>query len=169
MVFQSTQSKRRAIWIVTGLLGGGALLLHAFNPQPDPPKVFGIFGITPADVIRLNVTNVAGELGQYPPPCRARIGFVNAAGVTIKTSDVIITNGGSASIALNYFEASNALDALVPRNRVSVRPIINYTPPDPCFTSISAEIDDAITGRTNIYATPQWWMPTVATTLPGPQ
>jgi hypothetical protein len=54
MFFRSTQIKRRTMWCsaLAVVLGAGAVLLHAFNAQPDPPQVFGIFGITPVDVIR---------------------------------------------------------------------------------------------------------------------
>src|ERR1043166_1099339 len=114
MFFKSTTDKPRTIWFaaIAGMLGAGALRLHAFNPQPDPPKTFGVFGITLADTIRLNVTNVGGELGQFAPPCRARIGFVNADGTLLKSADVSIADGHTASIALNFFEASNATSAL---------------------------------------------------------
>jgi hypothetical protein len=88
------------------ILAGGVAVLRAFNPQPDPPKVFGILGITAADVIRLNVTNVAPDLGLIPSPCRIRFGFVNAAGAVLKSADVSVASGHSVFLTLNFFEAA---------------------------------------------------------------
>ena len=169
MFFNSTNRQRGTIWgsAIAAMLGAGAFLLHAFNPQPDPPKVFGIFGITPSETIRLNVTNVAGALGSFPPPCRAQIGFVNAEGALLKSADVTIPDGHTAAIALSFFEAQNAPDALAVRTRANVRPIVNLPPP--CFTAVSAEVVDSATGRTNIYANPQSWQAAPAATVGGPQ
>ena len=91
-------SRRRLVSVAGAalILAGGVAVLRAFNPQPDPPKVFGILGITAADVIRLNVTNVAPDLGLIPPPCRIRFGFVNAAGAVLKSADVSVASGHSA-------------------------------------------------------------------------
>ena len=149
MFFPSTR-----ITAVIVTLGAGALLLRAFNPQPDPPKVFGIFGITPVDVIRLHVTNVAGEVGIPPGPCRAQIGFVSGDGTVLKTANVTIADGHSASIDLRFFEAT-ALGAVAAPAHVNVRPVFNVFPPDPCFTAVSAEVADVNTARTNIDALPQ--------------
>ncbi len=143
---------------VVGLLGAGGFLLHAFNPQPDPPKVFGIFGITPADVIRLHVTNVASEVGLPPGPCRARIGFVAADGTVLKSANVTIADGHSASIDLTFVEA-RAPGAVAVSGHVNVRPVLNEFPPDPCFTAVSAEVADVNTARTNVYALPQLMPP----------
>ena len=166
MFFQSTQIRRRAIWFAAFpiLLGTGAFLLHAFNPQPDPPRVFGIFGVTSADVLRLNVTNIGSAVGAPPDPCRAQIGFVNADGITLKTTNVTIADGHSASIALTFFEALTAPGA-VALTQANVRPVINVFPPDPCFTAVSAEIADASTGRVRVYAMPHVWpaFPAVST------
>lgn len=149
MFFRSTR-----IAAVAAMLGAGTFLLHAFNPQPDPPKVFGIFGITPVDVIRLHVTNVAGELGLPPGPCAARIGFVSGDGTVLKMANVTIADGHSASIDLKFPEA-NAPGAAASAVHVNVRPVFNTLPPDPCFTAVSAEVADVNTARTNIYALPQ--------------
>jgi hypothetical protein len=150
MFFQSTA--------VAVMLGAGALLLHAFNPQPDPPKVFGIFGITPVDVIRLHVTNVASEVGVPPGPCKARIGFVSGDGTVLKTADVTIADGHSVSIDLNYFEATASGVAASPVH-VNVRPVFNILPPGLCFTPVSAEVADVNTARTNVYVLPQLFPP----------
>src|SRR4029077_6568727 len=132
---------------VTVMLGAGALLLRAFNPQPDPPKVFGIFGITPVDVIRLHVTNVASEVGAPPDPCRARIGFISGDGTLLKTANVTIADGHSASINLSFLEAT-APGAAAASGHVNVRPVFNVVPPDPCFSAVSAEVADVNTART---------------------
>ena len=155
MFAQSTKIRRAVIWsgALAMTFGIGAVLLHAFNPQPDPPKVFGIFGITPQDVIRLHVTNVISEVGLPPGPCSARIGFVSGDGTVLKASNVTIAPGRSASIDLSFPEAA-ALAAAASLH-VNVRPVFNVLPPDPCFTAVSAEVADVATGRTNIYALPQ--------------
>jgi hypothetical protein len=89
-------------------------VLRAFNPQPDPPKVFGILGITAADVIRLNVTNVAPDLGLIPSPCRIRFGFVNAAGAVLKSADVSVASGHPCFHA-ELFRSSGRVGYLLPR------------------------------------------------------
>ena len=40
-------------------------IVKAFNPQPDPPALFGMIGITPVDTMQLNIVNV--ELSGVPP------------------------------------------------------------------------------------------------------
>ena len=159
------RNRRRTTWtlalVVT--LGAGALLLHAFNPQPDPPKFFGLVGITASETIRLNVTNVGGTVG-YPPPCRVQIGFVNADGAPIKMANASLADGHSASIALSFTEGSAAADALFARARVSVRPVISFSPPDPCFTAVSGEVIDLF-GRTSLYLTPEVKMPAPSSAL----
>ena len=164
-------SRRRLVSVAGAalILAGGVAVLRAFNPQPDPPKVFGILGITAADVIRLNVTNVAPDLGLIPSPCRIRFGFVNAAGAVLKSADVSVASGHSVFLTLNFFEAAGASDTLLPRIRANVRPVISFVPPDPCFTTVSAEVVDAITGRTNIYAGAQPWISATAATVSRPQ
>ena len=163
------RNRRPAAWVLAGLgvLGAGALLLQAFNPQPDTPKVFGLVGLTPFDGIRLNVTNVGGALGLLAPPCRIQFGFADADGAPIRMADATISDGHSASIALTFAEASAGTPTSVAsRTRVSVRPVVKLTPPDPCFTAVSGEVTDAFTGRTNLYMTPEVKLSATGSTVP---
>lgn len=164
MLLPITRFKRTAILVTTTalMLSTGTLLLHAFNPQPDPPIVFGVFGITPVDVIRLNVTNVAGSFGLLAPPCRAHLAFVNADGVEVKSEDVIVADGHTASLSLNFLEASGGFGALATRPLLNVRPVVNFLAP-PCYTAVSAEVADAFSGRTNIHASPELKLPAQTT------
>lgn len=164
-------NRRRLIWLATVLssLGVGALLLHAFNPQPDPPGVYGLVGITPFESIRINVTNVASSVGVPPGPCRLQVGFVNADGVLLKSAQGVLADGHSVSLAMNFSEASaSATDTLaLARTRVSVRPVFKFLPPDPCYTGASAELVDTASGRTSLYMTPERKLPAVqASTVP---
>jgi len=158
-VLSITIRSRHIKWTAgaTALLGLGALALHAFTPQPDPPKVFAVFGITPSDNLRVNVANVGSSVGAPPDPCRAALSFVDADGNVLKSNTVSIADGHTAAFAISFAEASSPTATAVARTRVSIRPAINFAPPDPCFTAVSAEVTDAIAGRTNIYATPQLW------------
>ncbi len=63
-----------AAYVTIGLATVAAL--RAFNPQPDPPKVFGMVGITLGETGRLNVvvpgTSTPGSTA--PPACRVVAG-----------------------------------------------------------------------------------------------
>ena len=49
------------------LVTGG--IVKAFNPQPDPPALFGMVGITPGETMQLNIVNVQSREFR---PIRAR-------------------------------------------------------------------------------------------------
>jgi hypothetical protein len=118
--------------------------------EPPGPPVFGIVGLTVWDTLRLNVTNITGSNGLPPGPCNVQMGFVNAAGDTIKSVNGTILPGRTASLIVNFNEAAGAsTNALA---RLNLRPIVTYA--QPCVGTTGAEIVDAFSSLTMVYIAP---------------
>src|SRR4051794_5963281 len=60
-----------------------------FNPQPDPPGIFGMFGLVAGQTARLNVAAVDIEQRRLPPdpytpgPWRVELSFYNGDGTLL--------------------------------------------------------------------------------------
>ena len=121
------------------------------EPPPDPD--FGIVGITALDSLRLNVTNITGSNGSPPDPCNVQIGFVNAAGASVRTVAGTIEPGHTAFVAINYLDALGGSPSAAAVARIDLRPTV-AVPPDPCRVAASAELVDLLTGQTRIYLLP---------------
>src|SRR5436305_5416831 len=67
--------------LIMTLVGGR--IVKGFNPQPDPPGVWGMFGITPSETARLNVVNIVLP-GIPPGPCSVQLNFISATGTVLK-------------------------------------------------------------------------------------
>jgi hypothetical protein len=125
-------------------------------PQTDPVKAYSTVGLAPGETLRLDVANI-GVTNVVPPgPCNVQMGFVNAAGVLVKSSGVTVPAGHAVFLTLTFEEGSASTTAVDSRTRVNVRPVLNTSafPPGPCRTVSSAEVFDAILGRTHLYAVP---------------
>lgn len=120
--------------------------------QTDPPKTYSTIAITTGETLRLDVANITGENGFPPGPCSVRMGFVNAAGVVIKSTSTIIPAGQAAFLALTFNEAAPSTTAVDSRTRLAIRPVLTTLPPDPCRSVSTAEVFDASLGRTHLYA-----------------
>jgi hypothetical protein len=101
------------LWAVLGL---GSV--QAFNPQPDPPGQwrFGIVSLGEGQVIRLSIANLAGR-GDYAPPCRVSIGFVDAEGVELVPAVRRAVPGGG-SVSVEFRLGANVADV-----QAFVRPV----------------------------------------------
>jgi hypothetical protein len=121
-----------------------------FGVIPPPQPEFGIFGVTPFDTLRFHVTNVTTS-NTIPPPCSVQMGFINAAGNTVKTVNGTIAAGHTAFLGINFGEAGGAL-ATNAASRVNLRPFVTFAPP--CRVTASAELIDTFTGLTMLYAPP---------------
>ncbi|HWF11032.1 MAG TPA: hypothetical protein VG297_21335 [Bryobacteraceae bacterium] len=153
---------RRFVWgiALALLLGSTALVVRAFNPQPDPPGFYALVGMNPFETVRLHVVNIGGTNGAPPDPCRVNMGFVNLAGQTVKSVATTLGPGQGASIDVTFNEV--AQPGLFASNRVAVRPVFYTVPPDPCFAASSAEVFETATGQSRIYAIPSLQYPTPA-------
>jgi hypothetical protein len=82
------------------------------------------------------------------------MGFVNAAGAGLKSSILTIPAGRAAFLTLTFAEGATSTTTADSRTRVNIRPTLVTVPPDPCRTVSSAEVFEAILGRTHLYAVP---------------
>src|SRR5689334_22232127 len=97
--------------------------VRAFNPQPDPPKVFGMLGMTMAETARLNVVVPITAT----PGCRVAFGFLNADGTVVKQEVKAIAAGHGASLELTGAEAFLPPGPIRPL-RADIRPVVELAP-----------------------------------------
>jgi hypothetical protein len=154
---------RRLVWGggLAVLLGSGALLLHAFNPQPDPPGVYAVVGINPVETLRFHVSNIGGTAGSPPDPCKVQLGFLNMAGGLIKSNTVTLNPGQSTFLDLTFADMPSAT---VGANRMQARPVFFAGPTDSCYADSSAEVFETSSGQSRIFALPSLQHQPAATT-----
>jgi hypothetical protein len=136
-------------------------------PQTDPVKAYSTIGLGAGETLRLDVVNVGGTNGFPPGPCNVQMGFVNAAGTLLKTSNATVADGQAAFLTLTFAEGSMSTTAADSRTRVNIRPVLSTLPPGPCRSVSSAEVFDALLGRTILYAVPGESL-TLSSQPPGP-
>jgi len=153
MIFQSTKNAVNRISLCLGALCAAALAQNVLA-QADPFKAYSTIGLATGETMRLDVVNVGGTDGFPPGPCNVQIGFVNAAGVLLKVANGTVQDGHAAFITLTFAEATASTAA--PPTRVNIRPALHTSavPPGPCRIVSSAEVFDAVQGRTHLYAVP---------------
>jgi hypothetical protein len=166
MIVSSTKRKAMRISICLGALCAAAFAQNTI-PQTDPVKAYSTIGLALGETLRLDVVNVGGTNGFPPGPCNVQMGFVNAAGVLLKHSNATVPAGEAAFLTLTFAEASALTTAADSRTRVNIQPALGTLPPGPCRTVSSAEVFDAILGRTHLYAVPAEGVVPSATP-PGP-
>jgi len=126
----------------------GAKIVKAFNPQPDPPALFGMIGITPGETMQLNIVNA--EFPQIPPgPCRVTLRFVNSSGVVLKQQTVTVKPAQAASLKITGAEAGGAF-----RNEIHPVLAVPATEATGCSAIGSVEVFNSTTGQTSIFAHP---------------
>lgn len=120
----------------------------AFNPQPDPPGVWGMFGITPPDTMRINIVNMVFP-GTPPDPCNVALRFLNAQGVILKQQNFAVKPAQSAFLDLTGLEAGGGF-------RTQVHPVLLLAPNSPvgCSAVGSVEVFDSASGRSILAANP---------------
>ena len=127
--------------------------VHGFNPQPDPPRVFGMVGITPYETARLNVV-VLADGGAPATGCRIAFGYLTDEGRVIRQDLKTILPGHGA-----FFDLPG-VEALPPgpiKIRTAIRPLVEVAPvqatTDPCHMTATFELFDNVTGKASIIAT----------------
>ncbi len=153
MIFQSTKRAANRVSLCLGALCAAALAQNALA-QADPFKAYSTIGLATGETMRLDVVNVGGTNGFPPDPCNVQMGFINAAGVLLKVANGTVQPGHAAFITLTFAEATAT--ATTAPTRVNIRPALNTSalPPGPCRMVSSAEVFDAVQGRTHLYAVP---------------
>jgi hypothetical protein len=129
------------------LLVGGVKILKAFNPQPDPPGVWGMVGVTPSETIRINVVNM--QFPGFPPgPCNVTLKFLDATGKILEQQTLKINSTQAAS--LDYVPVG------ITSFRAEVHPVVSVpaTEPTGCSAVGSVEVFNTLSGETTVYANP---------------
>jgi hypothetical protein len=139
---------------------------RAFNPQPEPPGRWGLFGIVADQTARVSVVNTSGDPGGVPPgPCRVSLAFVDRAGIVLKEARLTLRAGQAASLDYGFTpppEPDSGAAAGLPadrsgrqdlRARVDIVDLVDpgdrgprLVPPGPCVPSV--EVFETATGRT---------------------
>jgi hypothetical protein len=130
------------------LLAAGAKVLKGFNPQPDPPGVWGMIGITPSDTMRLNIVNM--EFPGIPPgPCNVTVKFLDTSGIVLKQQTLAVKPTQAASLDITGLEAGGAF-------RSEVHPVLALPSNEPtgCSAVGSVEVFNTNSGETTIFAHP---------------
>ena len=90
-------------WGAATLLSTAAIV-HAFNPQPDPPgHYYGMMSLPAVQKISLHVSNTKMAVDAFRPEastCVAKLSFVNACGETLAQDSARIMP--SESMSLNF-------------------------------------------------------------------
>jgi len=135
-------------------------IAKAFNPQPDPPALFGMVGITPDETIQLNIVNV--DLPGIPPgPCKVTLRFLNTAGVVLKQQVITVKPTQATSMTLTGAEAGGTF-------RSEVHPALLLTQNEGvgCSAIGSVEVFNTSTGVTSLVENPTYISLPPATTTP---
>jgi hypothetical protein len=134
-------------------------------------QIFGTAGLTAGQTMRLNVVNPGVLLPSKPTlSCQLQLVFVNPSGMALKTENVTVAPGQSASAELNRDLEIAAGDGSVPvramvRNLQVIIEPSGVVPPDSSFCPIvpSVEIVDNATNKTQVIVTDA----KTFTTIPG--
>lgn len=135
------------------------LAVRASSPESDPPRAFGLLGITAAETARLNVVVPAGASvpGTAPQGCRVAFSFLNADGQVLRQDVKTILPGRAASLELPGTEAFLP-PGPIRSFRADIRPSVEVVTPQSssslCQIVTTFEVFDGATGRTTIFADP---------------
>ena len=123
-------------------------IVKAFNPQPDPPALFGMVGVTPGETLQLNVVNV--ELPGIPPgPCKVTLRFLNDNGVIVKGKVVTVKSGQAASLTITGAEGGGTF-----RSELHPALVLASNEVAGCSAIGSVEVFNTKTGVTSLFAHP---------------
>ena len=76
---------------------------RAFNPQPEPPGRWGLFGIVADQTARVSVVNISADPRGYPPgPCRVSLAFVDSEGIVLKEARLTLRPGQAMSLDYGF-------------------------------------------------------------------
>jgi len=170
-IVRSGWTKPGARLALLALLGAAAASTssppaRAFNPQPEPPGRWGLFGIVADQTARVSVVNTSDDPGGYPPgPCRVSLAFVDRAGIVLKEARLTLRPGQATSLDYGFTpppEPDSGDPAGIPadrigrqdlRARIEIADLVDpgdrqrrLYPPGPCVPSV--EVFETATGRT---------------------
>jgi hypothetical protein len=156
---------------ILALLGGLAASTsspgaRAFNPQPEPPGRWGLFGIVADQTARVSVVNTSGDPGGWPPgPCRVALAFVDVEGTVVKEAVMTLRPGQATSLDYGFnappeSESGDAIGAAADRlgrqdlrARIEIADLVDpgdrqpkSWPPGPCVPTV--EVFETTTGKT---------------------
>jgi hypothetical protein len=166
----------RGTWTTCrGLAAGGLLALaavstptlrvRAFNPQPEPPGRWGLFGLVADQTARVSVVNTSADpRGQAPGSCRVSLAFVDSEGVVLKETRLMLRPGQATSLDYGFIapadpDRGDAIGATAGRVRQDLRARIEignvvdpgdreprFLPLGPCVPTV--EVFETATGKT---------------------
>ena len=140
---------------------------RAFNPQPEPPGRWGLFGIVADQTARVSVVNTSADPRGVPPgPCRVSLAFVDVDGTVLKEARLTLRPGQATSLDYGFAappepDRGDAVGATADRiGRQDLRAriaIVNLVPPPegdrfeafppgPCVPAV--EVFETTTGKT---------------------
>jgi hypothetical protein len=128
------------------LITGG--IVKAFNPQPDPPALFGMIGINPGETMQLNIVNVQVS-GVPPDPCKVTLRFLNSSGVILKQKTVTVKSTQAADLTITGAEAGGGF-----RNEVHPVLVVPANEATGCSAIGSVEVFNSTSGETTLFAHP---------------
>jgi hypothetical protein len=142
-----------------------SLRVRAFNPQPEPPGRWGLFGIVAGQTARVSVVNTSADPRTYPPgPCRVALAFVDVGGQVLEETRTVLAPGQAALLDYAFQpppdgdrgEAGASADRIGRqdlRARIEITDLVDpgdreprSYPPGPCVPSV--EVYETATGRT---------------------
>lgn len=128
----------------------------AFNPQPEPPGRWGMFGIVEGQTARVSVVNTSADPHGYPPgPCRVSLAFVDSDGVVLKDARLTLRPGEATLLDYEFTPPPDPDRAARHdlRARINITDLVDpgdrsprVVPPGPCVPAV--EVFETATGRT---------------------
>jgi hypothetical protein len=143
---------RPAAFAVPVLALATAVAVRGFNPQPDPPAIFGLVGITLSETARISaVVRGGGAVLPAPAGCRVAFSYLAADGRVLKQETKTILAGHAAYLDLTGVEALPPGPIAI---RTGIRPVVEVaaaqSSADVCHAVAGLEMYDNATGRTNL-------------------
>jgi hypothetical protein len=127
--------------------------VRAFNPQPEPPGRWGMFGIVEGQTARVSVVNTSGDPRVPLVPCRVALALVDSRGEVLKESHLTLRPGQATALEFIWFERSGASGRQDLRARIDIADLVDpgdrgprLVPPGSCVPSV--EVFETATGRT---------------------
>jgi hypothetical protein len=154
--------------LAAAVASASSLPARAFNPQPEPPGRWGLFGIVADQTARVSVVNTSDDPHGYPPgPCRVALAFVDADGTVLKQARLTLRPGQATSLDYGFQpppdpDRGDAVGAAADRGgrqdlraRIEIADLVDpgdrqprLYPPGPCVPSV--EVFETATGRTAV-------------------
>jgi hypothetical protein len=153
---------------IVALLAGAAVSAssraRAFNPQPEPPGRWGLFGIVADQTARVSVVNTSADPGGFSPgACRVSLAFVDSEDIVLKEARLTLRPGQATSLDYEFGAPPERGDAVGEvagrtgrqdlRARIEIADLVDPRDRDPKFLPLSpcvpaVEVFETATGRT---------------------